>query len=370
MRPGLLILAQSGRMLAASARRAGYVPLVVDRFGDRDTRRLARVCIPVADFRPETVAAAALDLIERFRPAGWLYGAGVDAMSDLVRDLALRCPLYGNDAAVLRRCLDPRRFFPLLDRLEIPHPPIRWTPPMEPGWLHKCGGCGGLGVRWWFGGDWNGKGYFQKWMAGDAFTLAFLADGSRLSWHGFNTLYHTSYNAHLPFLFAGAVNRARLSRCLADRVVAAARRLVQVLGLRGLHGLDFVIADDEAFVLELNPRPGAALALWDSAWREGGLGAHIRACRGRCPPSARYVPVTGMRIVYAPSDGEPACSWRWPRWCADLPAPGVSIARGEPLCTVFASGATVAQVEARLMQRLRRLERQFQDQCKIEVETG
>jgi len=293
----------------------------------------------------------------------------VDAMLDLVRTLASRCPLYGNDAAVLRQCLDPARFFPLLDRLGIACPPVRWTPPAEPGWLHKCGGCGGLGVRPWCGGDWNGKGYFQKRMPGEVFTLAFLADGNKLWWHGFNTLRHTSYNAHLPFLFAGAVNRARLPRFLANRVVAAAQRLVQALRLRGFHGLDFVIADSEVFVLELNPRPGATLALWDPAWREGGIGAHIRACRGGRPPAARYVPVTGMRIVYAPGDGKVDRSWCWPRWCTDLPAPGVSIARGEPLCTVFAGGATVAQVEDRLMRRLRRLERQFQDQCKIEVET-
>jgi len=370
MRPGLLILAQSGRMLAASARRAGYVPLVVDRFADRDTRHLAPVCVPVADFRAETLAKVALDLIERHRPVGWLYGAGVDAMLDLVQTLASRCPLYGNDAAVLRQCLDPARFFPLLDRLGIAYPPVRWTPPAESGWLHKCGGCGGMGVRRWCGGDWNGKGYFQKWMPGDVFTLAFLADGTGLSWHGFNTLHHTSYNARLPFLFAGAVNRARLPRRLADRVVAAARRLVRALGLRGLHGLDFMVTDREVFVLELNPRPGAALDLWDSAWHGGGVGAHVRACRGGRPPAARRVPVKGMQIVYAPGDGRVDRSWRWPGWCADLPAPGSSVTRGEPLCTVFATGTTVAQVEDTLMRRLRWLERQFQDQRKIiEVET-
>ncbi|MGA6998581.1 MAG: tetrahydromethanopterin C1 transfer protein, partial [Pseudolabrys sp.] len=33
----VLIAAASGRALAAGARRAGYVPLVVDGFGDQDT---------------------------------------------------------------------------------------------------------------------------------------------------------------------------------------------------------------------------------------------------------------------------------------------------------------------------------------------
>jgi len=37
----LLVVAVSGRALAASARRAGLVPLVADFFADADTRRIA-----------------------------------------------------------------------------------------------------------------------------------------------------------------------------------------------------------------------------------------------------------------------------------------------------------------------------------------
>lgn len=369
MRGNLLILAHSGRMLAASARRAGYVPLVVDRFADIDTRRLAGVCIRVANFQPGNLLAAALGLIERYRPAGWLYGAGVDSMPGLVQALALRCPLYGNGAAVLRQCIDPRLFFPLLDRLGIAYPSIRWIPPAESGWLHKCGGSGGMGVHLWTGGDWRGEGYFQKRLPGKAYTLAFLADGSHLLWHGFNTLHHKSYNAHLPFLFAGAINRSRLPRRLADQVVATAQDLVRALGLRGWHGLDFLIGDQEPVVLELNPRPGAALALWDSAWPGGGVGAHIDACRGRRPPLARCVPVKGMRIAYASGNCKVAPSWRWPGWCTDLLGPGAGIAKGEPLCTIFATGTTVKQVESLLRWRLQWLRWQFQDKSGIEVET-
>ena len=40
--PTVLIAGFSGRVLAASARRAGYRPLVVDAFGDDDTREIAQ----------------------------------------------------------------------------------------------------------------------------------------------------------------------------------------------------------------------------------------------------------------------------------------------------------------------------------------
>ncbi len=369
MTSNLLILAHSGRMLAASARRAGYVPLVVDRFADLDTRRLAGDCIRVADFRPRAVLAAALNLIGRHQPLGWVYGAGVDAMPDLVQRLSSLCPLFGNDAAVVRRCVDPRQFFALLDRLGIPYPPTRWEPPTTSGWLYKEGGCGGMGVRMWRGGRQPGSGYFQRRMPGPVFTLAFLADGERLCWHGFNTLYHRPYNDCLPFLFAGAVNRGRMPRRLAEQAVAMARKLVGTLGLRGMHGLDFMLDGQGPVVLELNPRPGAALALWDTAWPVGGLGAHVAACRGGPALPARPVTVTGMRIVYAARSCRVDRSWRWPRWCRDLPGPGAWIGQGAPICTIFASGATVRQVEESLRRRLGWLERQFQNHCRTEVET-
>src|SRR4026208_811968 len=40
----LLIVAISGRQLAASARRAGLTPLVADFFADADTQELAHAC--------------------------------------------------------------------------------------------------------------------------------------------------------------------------------------------------------------------------------------------------------------------------------------------------------------------------------------
>ncbi|HEY8246312.1 MAG TPA: aldehyde oxidase, partial [Hyphomicrobium sp.] len=59
----VLIAALSGRGLAASARRAGYLPLVADAFGDSDTAEHAAVARCVTDaarigFRAKPVFAA------------------------------------------------------------------------------------------------------------------------------------------------------------------------------------------------------------------------------------------------------------------------------------------------------------------------
>jgi len=46
--PTILIVAISGRGLAAAARRAGFVPLVLDFFTDEDTEEIAHRCVKFA----------------------------------------------------------------------------------------------------------------------------------------------------------------------------------------------------------------------------------------------------------------------------------------------------------------------------------
>ena len=63
----VLIAALSGRGLAASARRAGYLPLVADAFGDSDTAEHAAAARCVTDaarigFRAKPVFSALAEL--------------------------------------------------------------------------------------------------------------------------------------------------------------------------------------------------------------------------------------------------------------------------------------------------------------------
>ena len=81
----VLIAALSGRGLAASARRAGYLPLVADAFGDSDTREHAAASRCVTDaarigFRakPVLAALAALEAAAAAPPIGLVLGSGFE----------------------------------------------------------------------------------------------------------------------------------------------------------------------------------------------------------------------------------------------------------------------------------------------------
>lgn len=351
-----MLIAHSARMLAQSAVRAGWQVVAVDRFADLDTRRACLACYQVPSrngrFDPEALWERIQSVLAEHKPQGWLYGSGMDALPDLIEQLAKLCPLFGNRAEAVRACVNPRVFFPLLDRLEIPYPEICWHAPKETAesFLVKQGGEGGTGVSVYRGEEVPGA-YYQRRVAGKAYTLAFLAGSGQLWWYGFNTLYQTEYNDR-PFLFAGIINRADLPPKVKKTVVEYAQRLSSALSLTGLQGLDFMVEGEVPKVLELNPRPGAALGLWDGAWPSGLMAAQVKLSQGEAVGGWRKLAVKGSKIVFAKEAVQIPCDFSWPRWCADLALPGTKIPAGGPICTVGASGATVAEVEAKLYARI------------------
>ena len=154
----VLIAALSGRGLAASARRAGYLPLVADAFGDSDTAELAAAACCVTDaarigFRAKPVfaALAALEAAAPSPPIGLVLGSGFEDRPKLIAALSRRYRLIGNGAETIARAKNPAGFFALLDTLGIAHPATQLAPPSDDGRLaveahrrqrrHACRRC-------------------------------------------------------------------------------------------------------------------------------------------------------------------------------------------------------------------------------------
>jgi predicted ATP-grasp superfamily ATP-dependent carboligase len=343
----VLIAALSGRGLAASARRAGFLPLVADAFADTDTRQLAAEVRPIADaarigLRAKPVFAALQELAAAAAspPIGLILGSGFEDRPKLIAALARRYRLIGNDAATVARSKDPTALGALLDALAIAHPETRASAPDDTrDWLSKrIGGSGGTHIVAAAPGERSVKRYFQRRLAGEPLSALAIATRSAAGLVGISRQWVVGSGPR-PYRYGGAVGPLRLAPATEAAVRAAVDKVSAALGLVGLVAFDFLLAGDALYLLEVNPRPSATLDVFDDA--AGSLfRAHLAACAGHTPQLPAVQGPRAAAILYAEPGSLRVGEQPWPAWTADRPAPGTRIPRYRPIATVFSVGET------------------------------
>jgi predicted ATP-grasp superfamily ATP-dependent carboligase len=354
----VLIAAISGRALAASARRGGYAPLVADFFADEDTRALAERHVRLdTSIARGMVAGELLDALETLaaarRPAGAVCGTGFEDRPELLARLSQRWALLGNSAETVARVKDPLAFAALCRACHIPHPPISLRPPADPrGWLAKRrGGAGGTHVTAAAdASEDTGADYFQRSVEGTPVSALILADGRRAVVLGFSAQWSAPSPAR-PFRYGGAARPAALAPQLAAAMTAAVERLVAAVPLVGLNSADFLVDGDAFWLLEINPRPGATLDIFEPA--DASLFAlHMAAIRGNLPERAPVLSgAAAAATVYAPHDIPSVPAIDWPHWAADRQNAGTRVSAGEPICTVLAHARDAVAAKALAQER-------------------
>jgi predicted ATP-grasp superfamily ATP-dependent carboligase len=349
--PAVLIAALSGRALAACARRGGYRPLVADMFGDLDTRDLAEASETVPGsltrgFAKGALLAALDRLAAGRRVIGVVVGSGFEDRPRLLRSIAARHGLLGNPAAVVTAIKDPFRFAETCALAGVPHPEVRRDQPNQGVWLRKrIGGSGGMHIAASARRGTTRRGrYFQRRVAGQPISAAFLAAGGRCRVLGLSRQWADPAPGR-PFRYGGSSRPAALSAACAMELSDAVARLVSHTSLRGLNSADFLVREDGFDMLEVNPRPGATLDIF--ADTDGALfRMHLDACEGILPDSLPVWPqAAAAAFVYAPTDIALPPVFPWPVWAADWQAPGSAVPKGAPLCTVLAEAADAAAAE-------------------------
>ncbi len=366
----VLIAAFSGRSLAQSARRAGFRPLVVDAFGDLDTRAAAED-VRVIDgamatgFRTKPVVAALSQLSQaaRSKPLGLVIGSGFEDKPRLVAALASRFHVLGSSAETLSACKDPAKFFSLLDELGVPHPETQVAPPADAsGWISKrIGGSGGRHIR-----DCSGhprrrpRRYFQKKLYGTRYSVGALLALDQSRSDGRTrfavTRQWTAPALQMPYRFGGCVSMPDMDEALSKDLIASAGRVAERLNLVGMASFDFLVEGNVPYLLEINPRPGASLDVLDDA--AGSMFAdHVAACNHRNiqSPQADQLP-KAMTILHADRGPVTLGDLPWPEWSADRGPAGTFVPQGAPLASVFAEALTADAAEALARTRLAELE--------------
>jgi uncharacterized protein len=342
----ILIAALSGRALAAAARRAGYRPLLTDFFDDLDTRGLCAANRLIeggldTGFEGESLIGALDALAKEATPCGFVYGAGFEDRTELLELVGQRWTLVGNPPAVVRSVKDPVRLAELCAFLNIPHPKISARMPRDSRrWLVKsAGGSGGSHVA--PAGAFRADGekiYFQRVAAGEPVSILFLGDGAKARVVGLSRQWAAPAPGE-PFRFGGSLRPAGLSPGLETRLRRAAEAITAACGLRGLNSIDFLVEGSEYTLLEVNPRPGATLDIFED--RGGSLfRAHLDSCLGRLPRCPlEFAGAAAAGIAYARREISSVPEFDWPNWTSDRQKARSALRPYDPLCTIKARAA-------------------------------
>lgn len=376
--PDLLIVAASARALAQSAVKSGLRPAVMDAFGDRDTRAAAvsasRVPLTAEGLAPDALQKAFRRDTARFGATlkGWVAGPGIENCSGLFSGFARHLPLLGNQPDVFRRCAD--HAMPSL-AADCGLPCVPWREDF-PALSKSPLAAGGAHIRHIAGTadssgnaqnrradsnsahtrrDDGARRYRQTYLPGVGVSHLFVADGQNAVTLGFSTQWHSRHCRERPFAYGGAVNRCALSGAARARAEEGAQQMTAALGLRGINNADYLYCAGRLYFLELNPRPGATLALFDGDYPRGLLDVHLQACRGHLAAPRPAPAVRACAVMYAAADTVLPEHFDWPREACDVPVAGGVFRAGEPLCSLMAEGGETAPTLSRLQASIRGL---------------
>lgn len=346
--------------------RAGYEVVAVDGFGDLDLRARADV-VALARAGGSFSTSAAVRTARSLPRDAVCYVASFENHPRAVAALARRGALWGNSPSVLARVRDPVRLARALVAHGCAAPATRLTPPPAPArtaWLVKPRASGGgSGITGWRPHRRPPPGsYWQQRVMGVPGSIVFAADGHRAVPLGVSLLLagERAFGAR-GFRYCGNIlaRPAPGVRALAMRLAAA---VTEEFGLVGVNGVDFIVAGGVPYAIEVNPRYTAAMELVERATRVSVFETHARACAGTLPSrdvaaARRPDGALGKAVLYARRAliAPATHGWLADESLRDLPAPGERIARGRPICTIFARGANAAACRRALVARARAL---------------
>ena len=353
----------SARSLAFSCLRAGLRPLACDLFFDTD---LAARCpgIRIAD---GSWPGGLHEALEQMPPLPLVYSGGLENHPDLIGRLEARHEILGNGAAVLEKALDPFALSACLERAGLSVPEIRPAdeePSIEPDWLSKpIRSGGGLGIKTAAKATTSEDRYLQRFVDGVPASALFIAreTGSpkrTLLLGTTEQLIGERWLGAAGFTYCGNLGPLELGEETLRQVVLSGETVAGEFSLRGLFGLDFILAPNGPFFIELNPRYTGSVEVIEAFCEFETIPHHLRACRqGELPalaPTAAKACAkailfaeTPVALTALPPPEEDATTF------ADIPSIGEKIETGSPLLTILTEGLDPAGCEANLVRLAR-----------------
>ena len=354
----LLIIAHSARALSESAHRAGYDVIAVDAFADTETLKACKECWCLPLVAGEFVSSQLLTCLNRLKVrypvVKVILGAGAEQLASYIEDTST-WHLCGNCSQNINQINNPDSFFAGLQSQGIPYPAVHdGGRCCSSGWLYKLADrCGGIGVlRNIADGEMEASGYWQDEILGQSISALCISDGKQGQCIGINEQYSSSSFEGYPYVYQGALANVEISDKILYKIYSYIDNIIKYFNIIGVFSLDMMVAQEQLYVLEINPRLSASFELYERINPSLNLvDAHIRVCEGeRLSKLALQATQCAYLIVYAEEDCQVAREIEWPQWVSDRPEALRHIAKYEPICSVHADQSE-GEINSLLKQR-------------------
>lgn len=366
----LLVVGLDATALAVSAHNAGYRIHVVDFFGDLETKSVAekslslikqipfQSCGRVSEFFS---AELLLELVQKmskdYSYDGILLSSGLEDSPEVLGELNDIAPILGNTPEAIANVRNRRHFPEILSRHGVLHPTTRYvsSPAEATAAAEELGypvvvksniGFGGanvllIGNEKELAACSSGTILVQEYVRGVAASTSLLATRGRTMTLTINQqLLGLSYlGSSRTFGYCGNLVPLELHKLLISECKKVSERVVEVFGLEGSNGIDFVIDDSgRPWVIEVNPRFQGTLECVEGILGINLVEVHLNACMNhKLPVLGRTCGYCVRLVLYGRERSRIPDLRPFPE-VRDTSVPNVIVEKGEPLCSIVVKG--------------------------------
>jgi predicted ATP-grasp superfamily ATP-dependent carboligase len=360
----VLLVGASCRAAAWSARRGGFLPFCVTRFGDADLSATGQFVL--ADLKPAAVAQA----VERFPACPIVVLGGCDLQGEMLERLSKARRIVGMPhPAVVAKLREPANLEAWAAESGFGFPAWSNSSPrdtLSPWLLKDRWSAGGMGVTWAAKSmsPPSKGGYWQRYIPGAAHGAVLLVNGGRSQLVCVSAMLSADPGPEQirDFRYRGSCGPLPVRKDLGQRLEAIADRVAATCELSGLLNIDFLIdPEGDCWLLEVNPRYSSSCELFERSSGASLIAAHVEAADGHASalPAGSQNELWRKEVIYA------AEAWvapkDWPvtshelcqrmQLCkssvvwADLPWPDQPHPLGVPVLTLLTRGRSQADAE-------------------------
>jgi len=344
----MLVIGNSARSIACSAKRAGYRVYAIDRFGDLDLNKCAEKAFYYGNCDENKLYELAA-LIGNFD--GVVLGPGFEHLKFKNS--------FNNAPEIMERINDKSKLPELLRKMDIPHP---MTEKLEndslPGFplmlkpIFGSGGMRNIVVRseqeLEIFRTQNDIHQFiaQEFIEGIPCSASIISTGEDACVLALNEqLIGIDWLTGLPFAYCGNITPFHTK--LNEEMIQFATRIATEFKLVGSNGVDFMLTEKGITVLEVNPRFQGSLDTVELSTGMNIFDAHIKSFSGELPELKKTVCFAAKEIVYANKEiviykkiHDELNRYLELGQAADIPCLDSIIRTDEPVATILGKGET------------------------------